>query len=189
MRDTSEEQWRPIEGYERMYEVSNLGRVRSSDSYNRLGRLHLKGRILRPKIEPNGYLRATLFKEGKRKVFMIHRLVAQAFIPNPEGLPQINHIDEDKTNNRVENLEWCDGKYNMNYGTRTERGTKNSLQTKISKGLVDPEMCGIRTKDRNEYARMWYKKNREKRLEYQREYRLKKKQEKKNNRPSETSLW
>lgn len=172
------EQWRPIEGYEGLYEVSNLGKVRSLDRIDCTGR-RLKGKILIPLMMKNGYLSVFLCKEGKAKHFLIHRLVAQAFILNPEGLKEINHKDEDKTNNLVDNLEYCDRKYNMNYGTRTER----DVQTKIRKGLFDPEMCGI--KDRKEYDRLynqknkerirernkeWYQENRDQILEQQRDY-------------------
>lgn len=181
------EQWRPIEGYEGLYEVSNLGRVKSlGNDKNR------KEKILRPVMTKKGYLQLFLSKEGKAKRFFVHRLVAQAFIPNPEGLPQINHKDENPSNNRVENIEWCDCKYNINYGTHKER----QVQTGISKGLYDPEMCGvIKNEGMKEYQRMWYQKNREKKLEqgrqwyqknkdkrneymreYQREYRRRKKQ-------------
>ena len=193
-----EEVFKAIEGYEGLYEVSNLGRVRSLDSYDRLGRLHKKGKILKPAIIKDGYLQVHLSKEGKKKTFMVHRLVAQAFIPNPEGLPIINHKDENPKNNRVENIEWCDYKYNSIYGTCKER----MIQTKISNGLVDPELCGLTEKERNrlykrknrdkinELNRKYRQKNKERLNKYQREYRLKKKQEKKkNNRPSEESLW
>lgn len=177
-----DEIFRPIEGYEGLYEVSNLGKVRS------IG--YRKERILKPVIDIGGYSTVHLVKEGKLKWFKVHRLVAQAFIPNTEGLPQINHIDEDKTNNRVDNLEWCTGSYNIRYGTHNER----MVQTKISNGNADPEMCGLtKDGDRKKYYRLRYQKNREKMRKYQREwarkYRLKKKQENKDNRPSDESLW
>ena len=181
----TDEVWRDIEGYEMIYQVSNMGRVKRLDGIDSQGR-NWKGRILSPGIDKGGYLKVCLYKEGKVNRFLVHRLVAHAFIPNPEGLPQINHIDEDKTNNLVDNLEYCDCKYNCNYGTHTER----QVQTMIRKGIFDPEMCGL---DRNERKRLYYQKNKERLKEYQREYmrmyRLKKKQEKKDNRPSEESLW
>ncbi len=105
--------WKNIEGYEGLYQVSDDGQVRNS-----------KGIILKPEVNKKGYLRVNLFKEGKKKKYRIHRLVAMAFIPNPDNLPQINHIDEDKSNNCLTNLEWCDCKYNNNYGTHTERMAK-----------------------------------------------------------------
>lgn len=109
------EQWRPVNGYEN-YEVSNLGRVKSLN-YNHTG----KEKILKPLKERNGYLRVNLCRDGKMKRFLIHRLVAIAFISNPEGLEQINHKDENKSNNVVENLEWVSRWDNMHYGTLYER--------------------------------------------------------------------
>ena len=110
------ERWKPVVGYEGLYEVSNFGRVRSLN-YHRSG----KQKILKPLVQTKGYLGFTLYKNGCRKQHKLHRIVAEAFIPNTDNLPQINHKDEDKTNNRVDNLEWCDNKYNCNYGNRTER--------------------------------------------------------------------
>lgn len=106
--------WKDIKGYEG-YKVSNLGNVKSLN-YNRTG----KEKILKPK-KNKGYLYVNLCKQGKVKFYLVHRLVAQAFIPNPNNYPQINHKDEDKTNNTIQNLEWCDRKYNNNYGTRNQR--------------------------------------------------------------------
>ena len=115
------EVWKDIKGFEGHYQVSDKGRVRSLK--------YGKERILKPERTHNGYLRVGLLKNRNRKMFMVHRLVGQAFLSNPHNLPQINHKDEDKTNNRVENLEWCDGKYNMNYGTRTQRVTEKVSKT------------------------------------------------------------
>ena len=109
------EQWKPVEGFEGLYAVSNLGRVKSLGNDK-----SRKEKILKPH-KVNGYLRVTLCKDWKRKFFLVHRLVAEAFLPNPEGLEQVNHIDENKTNNVVSNLEFCDCKYNNNYGTRNKR--------------------------------------------------------------------
>ena len=104
--------WKDIEGYEG-YQVSNMGRVRSFK--------YGKVRILKPVANKNGYLKVQLYKNNSLKTIFIHRLVAMAFIPNPNNLPQVNHKDEDKTNNIVSNLEWCDAKYNSNYGTARKR--------------------------------------------------------------------
>ena len=107
-----EEIWKPIKGYESLYEVSNLGNVKSLN----WGRESL----LKP-YPRKGYYCVCLCKNNICRKFSIHRLVAQAFIPNPNNLPLINHKDEDTTNNRVENLEWCTNKYNLNYGSCQQR--------------------------------------------------------------------
>lgn len=113
------ENWKDIKGFEGIYQISNEGRVKSLDRYcwNGTGYFFKTGQIIKTRILPNGYERVSL----KRKSFYIHRLVAMAFLPNPQKLPQVNHKDEVKTNNNVENLEWCTEKYNTNYGTARER--------------------------------------------------------------------
>lgn len=112
-----EEIWKDIKGYEGLYEVSNLGRVRSLRDNHGQARI----RVLQQCKSSRGYLHLILCKNHKLKHYSVHRLVAEAFLPNPDGLPQINHIDECKTNNRVDNLEWCDAKYNINYGSGRQR--------------------------------------------------------------------
>lgn len=102
--------WKDIAGYEGLYQVSNLGNVRSM---NYRGRGIIKN--LTPKCNNAGRLWVDLWKNGSGKCYLIHRLVAIAFIPNPHRYPQINHIDEDPKNNRVENLEWCTALYNVRY--------------------------------------------------------------------------
>lgn len=136
----TEEIWKPVLGYEGLYEVSSYGRVKSVDRYVKACyekyRLH-KGKVLSPAKDRYGYLSVVLSYNGKHKTITVHILVAQAFIPNPDDLPIINHKDEDKTNNRVENLEWCTAKYNMNYGTRNIRikdtAIKNGYWTGLSR--------------------------------------------------------
>lgn len=104
------EVWKPVNGYEGIYEVSNKGRIRTLRT----------NKIVTPKFTKR-YCFAKLYKEGKSKQKYIHRLVAEAFIPNPQNLPQVNHKDENPKNNSVDNLEWCTGKYNVNYGTGKQR--------------------------------------------------------------------
>ena len=125
------EEWRDIIEYEGLYQISNKGRVKSlGNNKNR------KEKIL--SLKPiNGYIRVFLYKNGKPKPYSVHRLVAIAFIPNPNNYPEVNHIDEDKTNNIVENLEWCDKKYNMNYGTRNNRAGKKISENRKGKYLYD----------------------------------------------------
>ena len=116
--------WKDIKGFEGLYQVSNLGRVKSLR----------RNIILRQGITRKGYESVLLCTNSIHKGYYIHRLVAHAFIPNPDNLPQVNHKDENKTNNCVGNLEWCDGKYNINYGTgiakRVKSQSKKVLQFK-----------------------------------------------------------
>ena len=99
-----------IKGYEGIYQVSNLGRVRNS-----------KGKIMKQHKKNDGYMTIDLYKDGKRKTHKVHRLVAITFIPNPENKRTVNHKDEVKTNNHVDNLEWMTTAENNSYGTRTAR--------------------------------------------------------------------
>lgn len=112
----NKEIWRDIEGYEGLYQVSSEGRVKSLK--------YGKEKILKGSKNSWGYLLVNLHKEGKQKHYYIHRLVAQAFISNPDNLPEVNHKNEIKTDNRVENLEWCTNQYNINYGTHNKRMAK-----------------------------------------------------------------
>jgi hypothetical protein len=115
--NSSVEEWRDIEGYEGLYQVSNMGRVKS---------LHRSGRILRPMHRNcDKYLRISLHKNGKVKYEYLHRLVAKAFIPNPYNFPETNHIDTDPRNCKAYNLEWCTKKHNLNhYLTRLHKSKK-----------------------------------------------------------------
>lgn len=114
--------WKDIKDYEGMYQVSNLGRVRSLDKIvngsNQYGAHFIKirrGKLLKLHISNNGYYRVILVSDNKNKNFLIHRLVAKAFIPNPNNLPEINHIDGNKSNNIIDNLEWCNHSYNIQH--------------------------------------------------------------------------
>lgn len=114
------EEWRDIEGYEGLYEVSSEGRIRSVDrvvEYSN-GRNHFyKSKLLRQLKDRDGYMVVNLYKEKTSRQYRVHRLVAEAFLPNPDNLPVCNHKDENPSNNNVENLEYCTQKYNVNYGT------------------------------------------------------------------------
>lgn len=119
-----EEIWKSIEGYEGFYEVSTYGRVRSVDrviEYSNGNKSKHKGRILKGESDRKGYKRVRLSKNDEAKKFQVHRLVAIAFIPNPENKPFVNHIDEISSNNCVDNLEWVTGFENMRHGTIQQR--------------------------------------------------------------------
>ena len=112
-----------------------MGRVRSleRDAYkpNGIVNCHLKEKILAPFLNNKGYSRVKLCKNGKGKLMLVHRLVAMAFLPNPENKPMVNHKDENPLNNCVDNLEWCTASYNANYGTKNERCVKNRKSYKF----------------------------------------------------------
>ena len=129
------EVWRDVKSFEGLYEVSNKGNVRSVDRINHIGRRY-SGRTLRPGYSANGYLQVQLCENGIRKNKYIHRLVAEAFIPNPNNFPEVNHMDEVKDNNDVRNLEWCTSEYNNNYGTRIERISKKVRAINVETGEV-----------------------------------------------------
>ena len=120
------EEWKNIKGYEGLYQVSNLGRVKSLDHYasNGIKDILYKGRILSQNLGTNGYLSVQLCKDNKPVRKMIHRLVGETFLENHCNLPMINHKDENKKNNCVSNLEWCNAKYNTNYGHAREKMSK-----------------------------------------------------------------
>ena len=193
------EEWRPIEGYEGLYEVSNTGRVRSVDRYvvDSLGhRKFYKGKVLIPVKSNLGYLLVSLCCNGKHKMFLVHRLTAQAFLPNPDNLPEVNHLDEDKTNNRVDNLEFCDRSYNINYGSRNirvkETAIKNGYWSSLSrkeyrKKYYEDNKNKLRDRQRRWYqenkdnVRSYYQENRDRICEQKKEYYRKKKEEIQNN--------
>lgn len=123
--------WKPIKGYEGRYCVSNMGRIMSLER-NVRSRGKIKQRIMKQCNARKGYKTVSLYIDGKRKRNIVHRLVAEAFIPNPNNYNQVNHIDENKSNNAAYNLEWCTAKQNMNHGTRAER-TRAKAQKKVLK--------------------------------------------------------
>ena len=108
-------EWKPIPNYENLYEVSNTGEIRS------IKPRYKNKQILKACVGSRGYLVVTLCNKSTQKSYNVHRLVAKAFIPNPDNLPCINHKDENRTNNNVDNLEWCTYKYNNTYGNRLDK--------------------------------------------------------------------
>lgn len=141
MKLQSLEIWKWIPGYEGIYEASNFGFIRSVDHYAPLrpGFMKLmKGRLLKFSKAGRGYNSVWLSKNGSVKAYNVHRLIALLFLPNPDNLPEVNHKDEDKTNNFIwinsdgtvdpikSNLEWCTSLYNANYGNRN----RNQVETK-----------------------------------------------------------
>lgn len=141
------EEWKMIPGYEGLYMVSNIGRVKSL-------RKHV---IMVQRYDRYGYKRVGLRNKDGLKTFSVHRLVAMAFIPNPDNLPQVNHKDEDKTNNCVDNLEWCTQEYNNNYGSRPNQlslthlngyGSKIVLQYTLD-GELHAEYASLGEMERN----------------------------------------
>lgn len=163
------EEWKSIPGYEGLYEISSYGRVKSLDRYVKVKsksyRLQ-KGKMLSPIKNKYGYLQVFLCCNGKYKIISVHRLVAEAFIPNPDNLPIINHKDEDKSNNCVENLEWCSHRYNSNYNgvlkKRSQRMKENGIYEKIAlKRTKYPELIGLDIKERHKiYTREYRKRKR-----------------------------
>lgn len=125
------EEWRPVPGFEGLYEASNTGKV-ASLNYNGTG----ARRELKPLKKHHGYLVVRLYRNGKWRTKRLHRVIAETFIPNEDNLPEINHIDEDPTNNVVTNLEWCSHKYNCNYGGRIDRQRKAMINGKLSRAVV-----------------------------------------------------
>lgn len=126
------ETWRDIKGYEGHYQVSNYGNVRS------IKRIPV---LLKGDFQSNGYKRVYLWKDGAKKNVLVHRLVALSFLPNPMEYTDVNHIDEDKANNHVENLQWCSHAYNMNYGQVKEKISESKMgRTPWNKGKRCPQL-------------------------------------------------
>lgn len=109
-----QEIWKAVKNYEGLYEVSNLGNVKSISYFNHVNnKSYPRNKMLKQIANDRNYLRVYLYKKGKGKNFRVHRLVADAFIPNPDNLPEVNHIDGNKQNNKTTNLEWCTHQHNM----------------------------------------------------------------------------
>ena len=149
------EQWKPIKGFEGLYEVSDLGRIKSLSRYVRSkanSRMKIPERILKPGKNKYGYAVVILMKNNKRKNKLVHRLVAGAFINNPEKYPMVNHIDGNKQNNKVSNLEWCSASYNIKhaYLTGLNKKPKHVIQLDI-KGRVIKKYFSVRETEKYGY--------------------------------------
>ena len=133
MADFQNEEWKDAVGFEDALQISNIGRVKrkafNHTIFNGVNSFR-KAHIVKPRLREDGYYHITFHYKGKVHSMLVHRLVAMAFIPNPHNLPQVNHKDENPSNNCVDNLEWCDQKYNSNYGTNGQR-----ISAKLTNGL------------------------------------------------------
>lgn len=146
-----DEEWRKIDGWGDSYEISNYGRVKSCTRFvkQKNGRIRMyKEKIMKCFLTPLNYVRLNLEKNGFKKKVSVHQLVGKAFIDNQQNYNQINHKDENPQNNTVDNLEWCDAKYNLTYGTRIERFIKTSTNNpKNSKPVLQYTFDGILVKE------------------------------------------
>lgn len=146
LKNNNREIWRPVKGFDGIYTVSNYGRIMSWNPYHRNEPL-----LLKTWLGNKGYLRIVLRKNGEKVHKQVAIIVAEAFLPNPDNLPQVNHKDENKTNNFVwvnddgsadpirSNLEWCTNKQNINYGTRNKR----MVETRTRQGQIRGEMSVV----------------------------------------------
>lgn len=142
--------WKPVVGWEKDYEVSSYGRIRSRDravgmrTYGKETHKTIKGRMMTPQYDKDGYfvihLRDTF--NGRNRLLKLHRLVAEAFIPNPENYPQIDHVDGNRDNNFVENLRWCTNRQNCNFPL-AQKNRSDAIKTSYER---HPELRGLRGK-------------------------------------------
>lgn len=130
-----QEIWKPVKDFEDLYSVSNLGRIKSIGIYRyniNIGKKEYikRERILKPHYN-RGYFKLYLSRNGKTKLKYVHRLVAEIFIPNPNKYKEVNHKDSDPTNNRVDNLEWCDRRYNIDYMVKHQQELKELTEMRL----------------------------------------------------------
>lgn len=148
-----EEIWKDIDGYEGQYQISSYGRCRSCDRYvfhkNRWGgtaSYFYKSTVMKLSKNNRGYITVRLSRDNNAKTYLIHRLVAQAFIPNPNNLSEVNHKDENKQNNHVDNLEWCTRVFNNTYGKLNKDGRRQSrkhLMKRVGQFTLDGNLIAI----------------------------------------------
>lgn len=128
-KDNNMEEWKDIPGYEGLYQISNLGRLKSKKNNKEI----IKKTYINRK---NGYEYCFLYKNSNLKSILTHRIVAYLFLPNPNNYPCVNHKDENRQNNKVSNLEWCDYKYNLNYGNRCKKYSKKVNQYDLNNNYI-----------------------------------------------------
>lgn len=140
----SKEIWKDIFGYEGLYQVSDQGRVKSLERKVRhwRGERTVKERILKPSVDKDGYLKVSLCDRKNKKNFFVHRLICEVFHENPDNKPQVNHLNEDKSDNRAYNLEWSTPRENNNFGTRNERIAKTQSKP-VGQYTLDGELIKV----------------------------------------------
>jgi len=136
-----QEVWKDVEGYEDIYQVSNIGNVKSKRFWTGSKYIY-RDKILKPSKSSSGYLQVIFSKNGKTKSKFIHKLVASAFLENKNNYKEVNHKDENKENNNINNLEWCNHKYNMNYGNIKEKLAKKK-EKRVAKYDKDGNLISI----------------------------------------------
>lgn len=139
------EVWKPVKGFENLYEVSNFGEIKALEKHIVCGKCHRSWteHLMKTAEDHKGYLRTSLSKDGKSKTVKVHRIVAEAFLQNPDNLPQVNHIDGNKKNNAVDNLEWCSQSDNLKHACRMKLKLCGGENNSASK-LTYEEVCWIR---------------------------------------------